>query len=135
MLHNQIQKDQTTEDFQTILTKKRPKANRNERLSLPKKTKVDDEVQSDARAETVEDEPGITYDFDYHDTINAETYEKKYFEKVGQPLKPRSVIIIDNDSYHSRNTDDFQNCQEIRLRGFTFATLPLRFECDRTNMG
>ena len=98
VLHNQIQKDQTTEDFQTTLTKERHKANSNERLSL---SKVDDEVKSDALAETVEDEPGITYDFDYHDTINAETYEK-YFEKVCQLLKPGSVIIIDNASYHSR---------------------------------
>ena len=60
MLHIQIQKDQTTEDFQTTSIKKRRKANSNERLSLPKKTKVDDEAKSDAQAETVEVEPGIT---------------------------------------------------------------------------
>ena len=92
MLHNQIQKNQTTEDFQTTSTKKRSKANSNEHLSLPKKTKFDGEATSDAQAETVEDEPGITYDFDYHDTINAETCEK-YFEKVCQILKPRSRVL------------------------------------------
>ena len=37
MLHNQILKDQTTEDFQTTSTKKRHKANSNERISLPEK--------------------------------------------------------------------------------------------------
>ena len=41
-------------------------------------------------------------EFDYHDTINSENYEK-YFEKVCQLLKPNSVIVIDNASYHSRN--------------------------------
>ena len=41
-------------------------------------------------------------EFDYHDTINSENYEK-YFEKVCQLLKPNSVIVIDNSSYHSRN--------------------------------
>ena len=41
-------------------------------------------------------------EFDYHDTINRENYEK-YFEKVCQLLKPNSVIVIDNVSYHSRN--------------------------------
>ena len=41
-------------------------------------------------------------EFDYHDIINSENYEK-YFEKVCQLLKPNSVIVIDNASYRSRN--------------------------------
>ena len=53
-----------------------------------------------------EEEAGILEDFDYHDNINAESYEK-YFENVCKLLKPNSVIIIDNASYHSRNADDF----------------------------
>ena len=53
-----------------------------------------------------EEEAGILEDFDYHDNINAESYEK-YFENVCKLLKPTSVIIIDNASYHSRNADDF----------------------------
>ena len=83
VFHNRIQKDQTNEDFQTTSTKKRRKANSNKRFSksLPEKTKVDDEVKSDARSEAVEDKPGVTFDFGYHDTINAQTYEK-YFIKV-----------------------------------------------------
>ena len=43
---------------------------------------------------------------DYHDAMNAECYEK-YFENVCKLLKPRSVIIIDNASYHSRNDENY----------------------------
>ena len=53
-----------------------------------------------------EEEAGILEDFDYHDNINAESYEK-YFENVYKLLKPNSVVIIDNANYHSRNSDDF----------------------------
>ena len=53
-----------------------------------------------------EEEAGILEDFDYHDNIHAESHEK-YFENVCKLLKPNSVIIIDNASYHSRNADDF----------------------------
>ena len=43
---------------------------------------------------------------DYHDAMNAECYEK-YFENVCKLFKPRSVIIIDNASYHSRNDENY----------------------------
>ena len=56
-----IQKDQITEDFQTTSTKKRRRVDSNERLSLPKKTRVVDEAKSDVRPETVEDEPSWYY--------------------------------------------------------------------------
>ena len=49
-----------------------------------------------------EEEAGTLEDFDYHDNINAESYEK-YFENVCKLLKPSSVIII----FYSRNADDF----------------------------
>ena len=55
---------------------------------------------------TEEEEASIMTDFDYHDTINAERYEK-YFETICKFLKPNCVIIIDNASYHSRNADNF----------------------------
>ena len=38
--------------------------------------------------------------------MNAENYEK-YFEKVCSLLKPNSLIVIDNASYHSRNSEDY----------------------------
>ena len=56
---------------------------------------------------TEEEKASFMTDFDYHDTINAERYEK-YFETVCKLLKPNSVIIIDNASYHSRNADKFR---------------------------
>ena len=53
------------------------------------------------------EEEGIMHDFDYHDTINAESYQK-HFENICKVLKPDSVvIIIDNASYHSRNAENF----------------------------
>ena len=56
---------------------------------------------------TEREEEGIMHDFDYHDTINEESYEK-YFENICKLLKPNSVvIIIDNASYHLRNAEDF----------------------------
>ena len=51
---------------------------------------------------TEREEEGIMHDFNYHDTINAENYEK-YFENICKLLKPNNVIIIDNASYHSRS--------------------------------
>ena len=72
-----------------------------------KKTKVDNVLKSNGEDEnTKREEEGITHDFDYHDTMNAESYEK-YFENICKLLKPNSVIIIDNASYHSRNAEGF----------------------------
>ena len=68
------------------------------------KSKKDDEVE--VGDEKHEEEAGILENFDYHDNINAESYEK-FFENFCKLLKPNSVIIIDNESYHSRNADDF----------------------------
>ena len=51
-------------------------------------------------------EVGLLMESDYHDAMNAECYEK-YFDNVCKLLKPRSVIIIDNGSYHSRNDENY----------------------------
>ena len=45
-------------------------------------------------------------DFDYHESMNAENYDK-YFEKICSLSKPNSLIVIDNASYHSRNSEDY----------------------------
>ena len=55
---------------------------------------------------TEEEEASIMTDLDYHDTINAEMYEK-YFETFCKLLKPNSVTVINNASYHSGNADNF----------------------------
>ena len=49
---------------------------------------------------------GIMEDFDYHESMNAENYEK-HFEKVCSLLKPNSLIVIDNASYYSQNSEDY----------------------------
>ena len=72
-----------------------------------KKTNVDNVLKNNGEDENTErEEEGIMDDFDYHDIISAESYEK-YFENIRKLLKPNSVIIIDNASYHSRNAEDF----------------------------
>ena len=68
------------------------------------KSKKDGDVE--VGDEKHEEEAGILEDFDHHDNIIVESYEK-YFENVCKLLKLNSVIIIDNASYHSRNADDF----------------------------
>ena len=52
------------------------------------------------------EDAGIIEEFDYLDSMDAENYDK-YFEKICKLLKPNSLIIIDNASYHSRNSDDY----------------------------
>ena len=52
------------------------------------------------------EDTGIIEEFDYHDSMDAEN-DEKYFEKICKLLKPNSLIIIDNASYHSRNSDDY----------------------------
>ena len=47
--------------------------------------------------------------------MNAENYEK-YFEKICTLLKPSSVIIIDNASYHSRNSGHFPNSKWRKIQ-------------------
>ena len=75
--------------------------------SILKKTKAVNMMKSPIEVRnTEEEEASIMTDFDYHDTINAEMYEK-YFETVCKLLKPNSVIIINMASYHWRNADNF----------------------------
>ena len=45
-------------------------------------------------------------EFDYHDSMDTGNYEK-YFEKICKLLKPNSLIIIDNASYHCRISNDY----------------------------
>ena len=98
-----IQK-QNEENLQaSTSTKNKRKEKASHQLFVNKSKKGDEVVVGD---EKHEEEAGILEDFDYHDNINAESYEK-YFENVCKLLKPNSVIIIGNASYHSRNADDF----------------------------
>ncbi|XP_054266927.1 uncharacterized protein LOC128989093 [Macrosteles quadrilineatus] len=42
---------------------------------------------------------------DYHDNVNSDTYVKWLNEKLLPNLPPRSVVIIDNASYHNKQID------------------------------
>ena len=66
------------------------------------------------------------HDFDYHDTINTESYGK-YFETICKHLKPNSVvIIIDNACYHSRNAEDFL-CQNGEKHSFNHGQQKIKY--------
>ena len=96
------------------------------------KSKKDDEVE--VGDEKHAEEAGILEDFDYHDNINAESYEK-YFENVCKLLKPNSVIIIDNASYHSRNADDVSKWKKSRFQDWLKDhKIPFRPDALRTEL-
>ena len=99
----QKQNDHMEENLQATTSTKNKRKEKSSHQLFVNKSKKDDEVEV---GDEKHEEAGIFEDFDYQDNINAESYEK-YFENVCKLLKPNSVIIIDNASYHSRNADDF----------------------------
>ena len=100
----QKQNDHMGENLQVSTSTKNKRKEKSNHQLFVNKSKKDDDVE--VGDEKHEEEAGILEDFDYHDNINAESYEK-YFENFCKLLKPNRVIIIDNASYHSRNADDF----------------------------
>ena len=103
---NQKQEDQMQKNKASTSGERKVNDNSSDQHST-KNTKVDNVLKNNGEDENTErEEKGIMDDFDYHNTINAESYEK-YFENICKLLKPNSVIIIDNASYHSRNAEDF----------------------------
>ena len=89
--------------FSTTQSKKR-KSKTKDPTATAKKVKKDTNTKNPVKDNKNDDEDvnktvddqiaGIMEDFGYHDTMNAENYEK-YFEKICTLLKPDSVIIID----------------------------------------
>ena len=87
----------------TRSTKRKSKAN--EPLAKSKKVKKATDTKNplnsqnndvDGNEQSPENEDaGIIEEFDYHDSMDPENYEK-YFEKICKLLKPNSLIIIDN---------------------------------------
>ena len=105
-ISNQKQENQMQKNKASTSGKRKVNDNSSDQHST-KKTKADNLLKSDGEDEdTQREEEGIMHDFEYNDTINAESYEK-YFENISKLLKPNSVIIIDNASYYSRNAEDF----------------------------
>ena len=103
-IQNRKKDDHMKENLQASTSTKNKRKEKSSHQLFVNKSKKDDDVE--VGDEKHEEEAGILGDFDYHENINAESYEK-YFENVCKLVKPNSVIIIDNASYHSRNTDDF----------------------------
>ena len=100
----QKQNDHMEENLQASTSTKNKRKEKSSHQLFVNKSEKDDEVE--VEDEKHEEEAGILEDFDYHGSISAESYEK-YFENVCKLLKPNSVMIIDNASYHARNADDF----------------------------
>ena len=104
---SQKQEDQMQKNKTLTSIKRKVNDNSSDQQST-KKSKVTNVLKNNREDENTErEEEGIRHDFDYHDTINAESYEK-YFENICKLLKPSSVIIIDSTSYHSRNSEGFR---------------------------
>ena len=99
----QKQNDHIEENLQASTSTKNKGKEKSSHQLFVNKSKKDDEVE--VGDEKHDKEAGILEDVDYHDYINAESYEK-YFGNVCKLLKPNGVIIIDNAKYHSRNADD-----------------------------
>ena len=102
---NQKQEDQMQKSKASTSGKRKVNDNSSDQHST-KKAKVDNVRKNDGKDENTKRRRRDIHDFDYHDTINSESYEK-CFENICKLLKPNSVIIIDNASYHSRNAEDF----------------------------
>ena len=69
-----------------------------------KQKSVEKDHSSNSDDETKEE--GLLFEEDYHDSMNAKNLEK-YFASLCEKLPKNSVIVIDNASYHSRNSDSY----------------------------
>ena len=69
-----------------------------------KQESVEKDHSSNSEDETKEE--GLLFEEDYHDSMNAKNFEK-YFASFCEKLPKNSVIVIDNASYHSRNSDTY----------------------------
>ena len=69
-----------------------------------KQKSVEKDHGSNSEDETKEQE--LLFEEDYHDSMNAKNFEK-YFASLCEKLAKNSVTIIDNASYHSRNSGSY----------------------------
>ena len=67
--------------------------------------KKEDTVDGDENDSEIAE--GITFEEDYHDSMDGESYEC-YFEKsICQNILKHLVIVSDNAPYHSKNTENY----------------------------
>ena len=69
-----------------------------------KQKSVEKYHSSNSEDETKED--GLLFEEDYNDSMNAKIFEK-YFAPFVRSFPKNFVIVIDNASYHSRNSDSY----------------------------
>ena len=69
-----------------------------------KQKSVEKDHSSNSKDKT--EEKRRLFEEDYHDSMNAKNFEN-YFASLCEKLPKSSVIVIDNVSYHSRNSDSY----------------------------
>ena len=69
-----------------------------------KQESVEKDHSSNSEDETKEE--GLLFEEDDHDSMKSKTFEK-YFASLCEKLPKNSVIVIDNASYHLRNSDSY----------------------------
>ena len=85
---NEKQEDQMQKNKASASGKRKVNNNSSDQHST-KKTKVDNVLKNNGEdGDTEREEEEIMHDFDYHDTINAESYEK-YFENICKLFKAK----------------------------------------------
>ena len=88
------------------LNQKSRKRQKTENLSSKKGKQKSVEEDHSSNSEDDTKEEGLLFEEDYHDSMNAKNFEK-YFASRCEKLPKNPVIVIDNVSYHSRNSDSY----------------------------
>ena len=88
--------------------KQKPKKKKRKTEDLSSKNGKQKSVEKDdsSNSEDETKEEGLLFEEDYHDLMNVKNFEK-YFASLFQKLLKNSVLVIDNASYHSRNSDSY----------------------------
>ena len=60
---------------------------------------------------------GISFEEDYHDSMDGESYKCCFEKSICQNIPKHSVIVIDNASYHSKN---MENCHTSKWQKLQF---------------
>ena len=76
------------------------------RFELKKRQTEKCRIDHDSNSEDETKEEGLLFEEDYQGSMNAKNYGK-YFALLFEKLPKTSVIVTDNASYHSRNSDSY----------------------------
>ena len=92
----------------TVILKAETKKKKRETEDLSSKYGKQISVEKDCGTYSEDEtkEEGLLFEEDYHDSMNAKNFEK-YFASLCEKLPKNSVVVIDNASYNSRNSDSY----------------------------